>query len=158
MRILKSTTCLTPIVLLLAPGQLAAQVSISTATTTPVRTSTANGGSAADINITSTGSITVNGGAAVTVDSNNAASNAGTITQGAADGSIGIDVAAGTSGVITNTGNINALETFTSPNVDGNSIVDGPIAQANNRTGIWVRGAHNGNILQTGGISIEGLN
>lgn len=158
MRILKSTTCLTPIALLLIPGQLSAQVSISTATTTPVRTSTVNNGSAADINITSTGSITVNGGAAVTIDSNNAVTNAGTITQGVADGSIGIDVSAGTSGAITNTGNITLLETFTSPNVDGNSIVDGPIAQANNRTGIWVRGAHTGNILQTGGISVEGLN
>lgn len=158
MRILKSTTCLTPIVLLLAPGQAFAQASISTAITTPVRTSTANNGSAADINITSTGSVTVNGGAAVTIDSNNAVTNAGAITQGSADGAIGIDVNAGTSGVITNTGNITALETFTSPNVDGNSIVDGPIAQANNRTGIWVRGAHTGNILQTGGVSVEGLN
>jgi hypothetical protein len=158
MRILKSTTCLTPIALLLVPGHLAAQVSISTATTAPVRTSNANNGAASDINITSTGSITVNGGAAVTIDSNNAVSNAGTITQGSADNAIGIDVAAGTNSVITNTGNINVTETFTSPNVDGNAVVDGPIAQANNRTGIWVRGAHTGNILQTGGISIEGLN
>ncbi|MBO9579851.1 MAG: autotransporter domain-containing protein [Sphingobium sp.] len=157
MRILKSTTCLTPIALLLTPGHAAAQVSISTATTTPVRTSTANNGSAADINITSTGSITVNGGAAVTVDSNNAVTNAGTITQGAADGSIGIDVAAGTNGVITNTGTINIAETFTSPVFEGTNVVSGKIAQANNRTGIWVRGAHTGNILQTGSISVEGL-
>jgi len=158
MRILKSTTCLTPIALLLTPGHVAAQVSISTATTTPVRTSTVNNGSAADINITSTGSITVNGGAAVTVDSNNAVTNAGTITQGAADGAVGIDVVAGTNGVITNTGNINIAETFTSPIFEGTSVVNGQIAQANNRTGIWVRGAHTGNILQTGGISVEGLN
>jgi hypothetical protein len=158
MRILKSTTCLTPIALLLTPGHLAAQVTISTATTAPVRTSNVNNGSAADIVISSTGSITVSGGSAVTIDSNNAVSNAGTITQGSTDNAIGIDVAAGTNSIITNTGNITALETFTSPNVDNNAIVDGPIAQANNRTGIWVRGAHTGNILQTGGISIEGLN
>ncbi len=128
MRILKSTTtCLTPIALLLTPGHLAAQVTISTATTTPVRTSTANNGAASDIVISSTGSITVNGGSAVTVDSNNAVSNAGTITQGAADNAVGIDLAAGTNSVITNTGNINITETFTSPNIDNNAIVDGPI-------------------------------
>jgi hypothetical protein len=158
MRILKSTTCLTPIALLLVPGHLAAQVTISTATTAPVRTSNVNNGAASDIVISSTGSITVNGGSAVTVDSNNAVSNAGTITQGAADNAIGIDVAAGTNSVITNTGNINVTETFTSPVFEGTSVVNGPIAQASNRTGIWVRGAHTGNILQTGGISIEGLN
>jgi len=158
MRILKSTTCLTPIALLLVPGHLAAQVSISTATTAPVRTSNANNGAASDINITSTGSITVNGGAAVTIDSNNAVSNAGTITQGSADNAIGIDVAAGTNSLITNTGTITIAETFTSPIFEGTTVVNGLIAQANNRAGIWVRGAHTGNILQSGGVSVEGLN
>jgi hypothetical protein len=159
MRILKSTTCLTPIALLLTPSGLAAQVSISTATTTPVRTSTVNNGAAADINITSTGSITVNSGAAVTVDSNNSVTNAGTITQGAADNVVGINVSGGTTSTITNTGTISILETFNAPNIDGNAIVDGPIAQASNRTGIWLgAGPHSGGIVQNGTISVEGLN
>ncbi len=160
MRILKSTTCLTPIALLLTPGSLSAQLTISTATTVPVRTATAVSGAPADINIVTGGSITLNAGSAVTVDSNNSVNNAGTITQGNADNVIGIDVQAGLSGTITNGGAINIVETFNAPNTDGNAIVDGPIAQANNRTGILVRagGAHTGNIVNTGAITIDGLN
>ncbi len=124
-----------------------------------MRTSTANNGSAADINITSTGSVTVNGGSAVTVDSNNSITNAGGITQGAVDNAVGINVAGGTTSTITNSGTINILETFNAPNVDGNSIVDGPIAQANNRTAIWLgAGTHTGNVVNTGTISVDGLN
>lgn len=159
MRILKSTTCLTPIVLLLTPGALSAQVSISTATTTPVRTSNANNGAAADINVTSTGSITVNSGAAVTVDSNNSITNAGTITQGSADNVTGIFVSGGTSSTINNSGTISVLESFNAPNLDGNAIVDGPIAQASNRAGIWLgAGTHNGTLTHTGTIAVDGLN
>ncbi len=96
----------------------------------------------------------------MTVDSNNNVSNAGTITQGTADNLIGIDVQAGRTGTITNSGGINITETFNAPNLDGNAIVDGPIAQANNRTGILVRagGAHTGNIVNTGTITVDGLN
>jgi len=158
MRILKSTTCLTPIALLLTPGGLAAQVTISTATTAPVRTSTVNAGAPADIIIATGGSITLNAGSAVTVDSNNSVSNAGTITQGAADNVVGIDVQAGRNGTITNSGGIVITETFNAPKAD--AISNGPIAQANNRTGILVRagGAHTGNIVSTGTITIDGLN
>ena len=55
---------------------------ISTETSVPVATSTADGGDPADIDITENGSITidqVDGTAAVTVDSDNAVNNDGTI-------------------------------------------------------------------------------
>jgi len=158
MRILKSTTSLTPIALLLAPGALHAQVTISTATTAPLQTSTVNGGAAADISIVSGGSVTVNGGSAITVDSNNSVSNAGTIATGAPNNSVGIDVLTGTSSTITNTGTISVVETFNAPNVDGNGIVDGDIAQATNRAGIWLRGTHTGNVVQGGTLNVDGKN
>ena len=53
---------------------------INTARTTPVVTSTVNGGAPNDVRIESAGSVTVTSGTAVTVDSNNAVTNAGNIT------------------------------------------------------------------------------
>ena len=73
-----------------------AQVSISTATTAPVRTSTANSGAASDISITTAGSITLTtpaaGTAAVTIDSNNSVTNAGTIAIPNTNDVVGIRV------------------------------------------------------------------
>ncbi len=158
MRTLRSTTFLTPLVLAALPAAASAQVSISTATTTPVRTSTANSGAASDISVTADGSITLNSGAAITVDSNNHVSNAGKLVQGNADGATGIDVQAGRTSNVTNSGAITITETFNALNEDGNTTVDGPVAQATNRAGILVRGAHSGAIDNSGTITIDGLN
>jgi hypothetical protein len=159
MRILKSTTFLTPIALALLPAAAHAQLSISTATTTPVRTATAVGGAPADINVTADGSITLTTGSAITVDSNNNVTNAGKLTlDGSANGASAIDVTAGTTGTVTSSGTISISESFTSPNPDGNAIVDGPIASASDRVGIRLRGAHSGNVTQSGTVGIEGLN
>ncbi|HZV56803.1 MAG TPA: autotransporter outer membrane beta-barrel domain-containing protein [Sphingobium sp.] len=158
MRTLRSSTFLTPLVLAALPAAASAQVSISTATTTPVRTSTANNGAAADLSVTADGSITLNSGSAITVDSNNNVSNAGKLVQGNANGANGIDVLAGINSTVTNSGAITITETFNALNEDGNSTVDGPVAKASNRVGILVRGAHSGNIVNSGTITIDGLN
>ncbi|MBO9574667.1 MAG: autotransporter domain-containing protein [Sphingobium sp.] len=154
MRTLRSTTFLTPLVLAILPQAAFAQLSISTATTTPVRTSTSG-----DITVTADGSITLASGSAITADSNNNVTNAGKLVMdGSANGSTAIDVQAGRTGTITNSGTITVLETFNAQNDDGNAIVDGPVASASGRAGIWVRGAHSGNIVNSGKISVDGLN
>jgi hypothetical protein len=159
MRILKSTTFLTPVAIALLPAAAQAQLTISTATTAPVRTSTAVNNAPADINVTADGSITLTSGSAITVDSSHAVTNAGKLAlDGSANGATAIDVSAGTTGTITSSGTISIGETFTAPNEDANGIVDGPIASALDRTGIRVRGAHSGNITQSGTVAIEGLN
>lgn len=155
---LSTTTILTPLACAILPTAALAQTSITTATTSPVRTSTASSGSAGDVSVTSTGSITLNSGAAITVDSNNSVTNAGTLTQGNANGATGILISGGTSGTITNSGAISILETYVPSNDDGDTIVDGPIAQASGRAGIWANGAYTGNIVNSGTITLDGLN
>ena len=111
-----------------------------------------------NITITEDGTIEVDGGSAVTVNSNNTVSNDGAITVGDADGASGIDVASGISTTITNSGTIAITEDFVAENADGNAIVDGPIAEATDRAGIRVRGPFTGTIDHSGAINVEGLN
>jgi len=158
MRFLKTTTFLTPLAISLIPTGTIAQVTISTATTSPVRTATASNGSASDISITENGSITVASGSAVTVDSDNDVVNDGAIVVGAANGAVGIDVQAGRTADITNSGSIAVKETFNAADDDANNIADGPIAQAQNRAGIWMRGGLTGNVVNSETIDIDGLN
>jgi len=149
-----------------------AQVSISTATTTPVQTNTANNGAPSDITITSTGSIAVNtaGSTIATVNSNNTLTNNGSITSNNANDSTGVRIIPGVTGGYTGTGSITLLEDYTRTDTDNDTDLDGPLAQGSNRIGILVEagGTLNGNIeiansnnVATpagGSISVEGNN
>jgi hypothetical protein len=158
-RILRSHTLISPIAILLVPTSAWAQLTISTETTTPVRTSTATSAGAGDISLTEDGEIEVSSGAAITIDSNNKVTNdEGTITVGGANGASGIDVLGGLSASIDNSGSITVSEDFVADNADGNTIVDGPIAKASDRAGIRVRGPLTGTIDHSGSINVEGLN
>lgn len=89
----------------------AQSVDIDSARTETVRTSNPDGNGAADINITSGGSVEVTSGAAVVIDSSNTVTNDGTISSTVAADGIGIDVQTGsgiTSG-ITNSATIDAI-------------------------------------------------
>lgn len=139
-----------------------AQVSISTATTTPVQTSTANSGVASDVNITSTGSVTLTGApansAAVTIDSNNSVTNAGTIATIDSSNSIGVRIAPNTTGNFTNGGVINLSETYTRTDTDNDKDLDGPLVQGTNRIGVLVEsgGAMTGNVTVNGTVTVNG--
>lgn len=151
---LLASTCLAAVI----STPLYAETSITTATTTPVRTSTVKAGAPDDIKITSAGSIKPTSGTAVTIDSNHKVVNEGTIQTTNADGSRGIVANAGTTGSITNaaSGKIILDESYTPTDIDNDGDIDGPFAIGTNRIGIQTLGAFTGNVINNGAITIEG--
>jgi len=141
---------------LLALAVPAAAEDISTAITQPVKTSTIKNGAADSITITSSGSVKPSGGTAVTMDSDHAVTNQGTIGISNASGAIGILAAAGTSGNIVNSGTITVDESYTPTDADNDGDLDGPFAQGSNRFGIRTGGTHSGNVVNSGTITVEG--
>jgi len=120
------------------------------------------GGGADDVNVVSGGSITLENGAAVTVDSDNSVdvNSGGTITITDSDGATGIRIIGGFTGTITNNGTILIDDSTTRTDDDEDGTLDGPFAQGTGRTGILIEGAaaHTGDIHNgtTGIINIEG--
>ena len=151
---LLATTCLAA----LLPVTAQAETTITTATTTPVRTSTIKSGTPDSIKITSAGSIKPASGTAVTIDSNHGVINEGVIEIRNADGARGIVANAGTSGSITNaaSGKIIIDETYAPTDIDNDGDLDGPFAIGTNRIGIATLGAFSGNIVNSGEITIKG--
>jgi len=129
---------------------------ITTRVTSPVRTSTIANGAPGAITITSAGSVVPPGGAAVTMDSNHAVTNQGTITIANASNATGILALADTSGDIANGGTITLDEPYTPTDSDNDGDLDGPLALGANRVAILVSGAHTGRVGQTGTIVVEG--
>ncbi|WP_375244523.1 autotransporter domain-containing protein [Sphingomonas parapaucimobilis] len=144
--------------LALAAGTAAsAQTVIDSKRTTPVRSATVNNGAAADVSIVAAGSVVTTGsGTAVTLDSNNKLTNAGTIQTTGANDAVGIGAAAGVKGEITNTGKIIIDENYVPVDIDKDGDLDGPFAQGARRTGIRTAGAFVGNITNGGEITIKG--
>ncbi len=145
--------------LLMLGGPASAQLSISTATSTPVTTATAVSGGPGNIDVTTTGSIGVTKpGVAVTLNSNNTVSNEGQIGFTDIDNATGILVQGGNTGSVTNTGQITITETYapTDSNLDG--LIDGNFASGGNRYGIVVSGnsPFTGGISETGTITVHG--
>lgn len=158
MRKLLCCTCLTPILAAAMPASGFAQTVIDEETTTPVRTSTANGGTADDILIDEEGSIVPEGGVAVTVDSDNDVTNEGEIGISDADDATGILVEAGRSGTITNDGTITLDEDYEPEDEDDDGDIDGPFAEGERRFGIRLGegGAYTGSIVNGGAVEIAG--
>lgn len=154
MRLLLASTGLGTLSLLMA-SFAGAETVISTATTTPLSTSTSG-----DIHVTSAGSIKPAGGAAVTIDSNNAVKNEGTIAISGANGATGILAHPNLTGDITNTNIITVDEDYTPEDSDKDGDADGPFAKGSDRFGIHVLsgGTYTGNILNSGTITVEGNN
>ncbi len=141
-------------------GMARAQVEVSDERTTPIATSTVDGGSAGDLIIRAAGSVLVSSGAAITLDSDNTVTNEGTIGSNDADNTTGILISGGSTGSFTNTGSINLLEDFTPTDDDNDGDLDGPFATGTGRTGVLVEGTapFNGDINNGAGgsITIEG--
>ena len=119
----------------------AAQVTISTATTTPVQTATASSGAPSDITISSpSGSITPAAAntTAVTVNSSNDIINNGAITFNNLNDTIGVRLLPGLTGSYGGSGAINLIEDYTRADTaaDTDTELDGPLAQGSNRYGI----------------------
>ncbi len=74
------------------PAVRAADLSVATATTTPVTTAAASANTPGNITVTSAGSIIVTTGTAVTVNSSNTLTNSGTISSSAASGAVAVAI------------------------------------------------------------------
>lgn len=146
-----------PAALMVGVTPALADTTVSTATTTPLVTSTAGA-----VTVASGGTIKLDTGTAVTVDAsqNVTVASGGTLDMGAGNGAAGVIVNSGTTSNVSNAGTIQVLETFTPPDTDNNGIPEGPIAQATGRYGIRVApgGTATGTISNTGTISVDGLN
>lgn len=135
---------------------LHAETKIETTTTGPVRTSTIKAGTPDDILITSAGTVSSTGNRAVTIDSNHRLINQGKILIGGVLNAIGVDVAAGVTGGITNSGSIIIDESYTPTDADNDGDLDGSFALGSGRVGIRTNGAFIGNIVNSGTITVEG--
>ncbi|PHR61945.1 MAG: hypothetical protein COA43_01880 [Robiginitomaculum sp.] len=134
-----------------------AQVEITDARTTPIETLTANtDGTANDVTVTSTGSVTITSGAAITLNSDNTVSNAGTLTSEDADDTTGILISGTNTGSVTNSGTINMAATTPTDGLTASK----DIISGSGRTGILISGASSftGNIenTSTGSIIVRG--
>lgn len=144
----------------------AGNVNITTATTTPLSTSApaAPGDlTPGDVTIAAGGSITVTAGqTAVTVNSSNNVSNAGTLASTDAINTTAISILGGNVGpnTITNSGAINLLETYVLADTDSDGDFDGAFATGTNRHGIFLQAGptFTGDIINSGSISVEGQN
>lgn len=145
-----------------AAGSAAADdLTVSTATTTPLSTSSPAGGTAGDITVASGGSIEVNANqTAITVDSNNDVSNAGTLRSNDDNNVTGILLNGGFAGTVANTGAISLVEDYTLADTDNDGNLDGEYAVGTGRVGIHVVGASpfTGDITSSGSIVVEGNN
>jgi hypothetical protein len=157
MRHLLSFTCLTPIALIAVTPAFAETI-VKDARTTPVRTATANAGAPDSVTIDTTGSVKLTSGTAITMDSNHAVTNKGSITIADSNNAIGIFAIAGTNGAITNSGTITIDEAYAPTDTDKDGDIDGPFAQGSGRYGIRVGAGHTGNVLNSGSITVEGNN
>ncbi|RZJ28173.1 MAG: autotransporter outer membrane beta-barrel domain-containing protein, partial [Brevundimonas sp.] len=164
MRILLATAV--AIAPLLVASQAAADVVISTSRTTPIRTSTATGTGPDNIEISSSGSIVLTTGPAVTIDSSNnlVISAGGAISMTNADsGATGVLVGPGLTTNIRVDGSISLADSITEyPDTDTDGDLDGPWATGSDRYGIRVQagGDMTGNLIigQAGTVAVEGNN
>ncbi|MES1196988.1 MAG: autotransporter outer membrane beta-barrel domain-containing protein [Pseudomonadota bacterium] len=143
-----------------AKDAVAADLTISTATTTPVTTSNANAG-AGNVTVDTAGTITVTAGqTAITLDSNNSVNNLGTLASNNADNTTGIVITGVHTGSANNPGTISMLEDYSLSDTDSDGDVDGAwtVSPTSNRTGIWLQSGATltGNIGGVGAINIEG--
>jgi uncharacterized protein with beta-barrel porin domain len=159
---------------------IAGDLTVSAARTTPVVTSNADGAGRGNVTVTSAGSVAATTGAAVTLDSSNSVTNAGTISNSGETFAIGarVTTAAGDlTGGLTNSGTISVPgPSATSANtgltvtnsgiqVDGANIFHGSITQnagstltvgGNGSTGILVNGRIDGSVINNGTITMGG--
>ena len=119
-----------------------ADTTISSATTSPVATSTANSGAADNISITSDGSVKPASGVAVTLDSDNTVTNAGTIYFQGVDNTTGVLILGGRSGALTNSGTIEVDEDHTDEDEDDDGDDDGAFATGSGRYGVRLTGSY----------------
>jgi hypothetical protein len=176
---LVAAVALAPLCFAVSQNQAAAQVTVSNGVSTPLATATANNGAADDIDLTgsvslstATAGVTATTGipttVGVTINSNNALTNSGTITLNAINLTTSAGVYANQGASITNAGTITNSENYTaSDTVNGDGIVEAPFANSSNtgliggvlyqRYGILLtQTGLSGALSNTGTITVQG--
>ena len=159
-----AAAALAPLWLLAAQtGTARAATTISNSTGTPVTTA-ADG----DITINSGGSVSPSnaaggpGTAAVTINSSNAVSNAGTISYKDVNNVVGVLILGGNTGSLTNTGTISVTESYATSDKNKDGVNEAPFASTTSagRFGVRLTGssAFVGDIYNGGTINVQGSN
>src|SRR5690606_36552931 len=116
-------------VLPLFPAAAHAETKITTATTTPVATSSLANGQPDDLLIDTAGSLKpMAPGAAVTVDSSNTVMNNGAIAFQNVSGATGVLIKGGVTTTVTNANSISLVEDYAPTDADGDGDLDGAFA------------------------------
>jgi hypothetical protein len=141
---------------LAAGGSALAETTISAETTTPVATSTVKAGAPDDISIIAGGTIKPPTGTAVTLDSDNKVTNAGTIQFTDVNDSVGVLVLGGHTGALTNSLLIQVGGTLGTTDSDGDGDIDGQFVSGSGRYAVRVTGpaAFTGDITNATGASL----
>ena len=148
-----------------------ATTTVSTARTMPIATASANNGAPDNIDIAAGGSITLNSPSpatspAVVINSNNTATNEGSINFKDVDNAIGVLLTGGNTGSFTNTGAIAITESTAASDTNSDGVVEAPFAKGGGvgkeRYGVLVQGSSPfvGNIVNGAGgtITVTGNN
>lgn len=132
-------------------ASLSAQVTVDAEQTTSVNT--ADDG---DITIATTGSIVTTDSPAVTLNSDNDVSVAGSVTIADTDDATAVSIESGNTGNFDLAGALSVNEDYTPTDTDSDFINDGPVAIGTGRTGILISGgsAFTGNVTSQTGSSI----
>jgi len=146
---------------LMAASGAMAEVVISTTRTTPITTANASGSGADSIRMTSTGTIVLNSGVGVTVNSShNFTMEGGTISlDNSPPGSTGVLIEGGNTATVSITGTVTLFDDIiatTDTDTDNDGDIDGAFANGSGRYGVRLTGAAplTGNILVNSGASI----
>ena len=137
-KLLLSAVAAAPL-LLFGAGPALADTTVGS-TTTPVQTSTANGGQPDNVIIGSGATVNVAGPVAVTLNSSNSVTNNGTITITGQNDSAAVLLNGGFTGSFTNNGTVTDTESYTRTDTNGDGILDGVFAQGSNRYGVHLVG------------------
>ncbi|CAN7181198.1 autotransporter domain-containing protein [Phenylobacterium sp. LjRoot225] len=145
---------------LILPDMAQCEIVISTATTTPVRTSTVASGQPDSITIDTAGSIKpAAAGAAVILDAvGRAVTNKGAIAFDGVNGATGVLLVGGAGGGFVNSGQISLTETFAPTDADKDGDLDGAFAQGSGRYGLRAvgPGVFTGDVRNAGTITVKG--
>lgn len=108
----------------------AADITISTSRTTPIETSNADSGNAANVQISSSGSVKTSTGPSVTLNSNNSFINLGTVEVTSDTNAVAVRVDGGITGSFSNQGTIDAIV------LDADDVASG-----SGNIAVWVTGS-----------------
>jgi len=139
-KLLVATAAAAP--LLACAGAALAEVEVtSSSRTTPIATSSPNGGAADDVKVTADGVITLSvSGAMITLDSDNLVKMNGGLASIDVSDSVGILVLGGHAGGVTNAGSISLTEDYDYEDTDEDGDTDGVYAKGTGRYGIRIVG------------------